>query len=122
VTRDDRPGDVPPPPPPAPEGAKGAEDAAAADRRAGRDRRAGADRRRAQVPVERERRAGERRASPDRRDTAGKRGGEYDLDPDILEFIAAVNAFKERTGKVFPTWSDLIGVLRGLGWEKRPRA
>jgi hypothetical protein len=112
---DDRPGQGPPTPPP--EGGA----APVGDRRTGRDRRAGEDRRQKQVPVARERRSGGDRRAVDRRDTAGKRGGEYDLDADTMEFIAAVNAFKERTGKVFPTWSDLIGVLRGLGWEKRPR-
>jgi hypothetical protein len=96
-----------PPPPPAP------------DRRAPRDRRAGEDRRKRDVPVAVERRSGiDRRSGVDRRD-AGKRGGEYDLDADTMEFIGAVNAFKARTGKPFPTWSEILGILRALGWEKR---
>jgi hypothetical protein len=92
-----------------------------AERRAGSDRRASAERRVRNVPVEVERRSGiDRRSIPDRR--AGRRGGEYELDADTLEFIAAIGAFKERTGKAFPTWSDMIALLRSLGWEKRPKA
>jgi hypothetical protein len=91
----------------------------AADRRATSDRRAGADRRQRDVPVAVERRSGiDRRSGVDRRDT-GKRGGEYDLDAETMEFIGAVNAFKARTGKPFPTWSEILGILRSLGWEKR---
>lgn len=69
-----------------------------------------------EVPLER-RKGGDRRLQSDRRDQ-GKRGGEYDLDDDTLEFIAAVNRFKEATGKTFPTWSDLLGIVRDLGYEK----
>jgi hypothetical protein len=90
----------------------------APERRAGDDRRTGIERRARSDPVARERRSGvDRRSIPDRR--AGRRGGEYELDADTLEFISAVNAFKERTGRAFPTWSDLLGILRELGWEKR---
>lgn len=88
------------------------------DRRAAPDRRR-ADRRQRQVPVPVERRSGiDRRSGLERRDT-GKRGGEYDLDEDTMEFIRAVGAFKERTGRAFPTWSEILQILRDLGYEKR---
>ncbi len=87
------------------------------ERRARPDRRA-VERRVASVEVPAERRkGGDRRLQSERRDR-GKRGGEYDLDDDTLEFIAAVNRFKEATGKTFPTWSDLLGIVRDLGYEK----
>lgn len=103
----------------APEGAPEAKpDAPKAERRAHPERR-GPDRRRTSVPVPVDRRnGGERRTQADRRDQ-GKRGGEYDLDAETLEFIGAVNRFKEATGKTFPTWSDLLGIVRDLGYEKR---
>jgi len=89
------------------------------DRR-GRDRRAGGERRQKAVSVSVERRAGtERRKEGDRRAEAGKRAGSYDLDAETMEFINAVSAFKERTGAAFPTWSDILGILRDLGYEKR---
>lgn len=78
------------------------------------DRRAVRDRRQQSVPVEHERRSG-----IDRRASQGKRAGEYDLDADTLEFVQAVHRFKEETGKSFPSWSDILGILRTLGYEKR---
>ena len=89
------------------------------DRRGG-DRRQRVERRRQSVPVAVERRAGgDRRKEGDRRTDAGKRAGSYDLDADTLEFIQAVSAFKERTGAAFPAWSDILSILRELGYEKR---
>lgn len=114
-------GDAPPAPQPgaaASEGAESPQDAPVLERRARPERR-GSERRVAALPVPVERRkGGDRRQQSDRRDQ-GKRGGEYDLDADTLEFIAAVNRFKEATGKTFPTWSDLLGIVRDLGYEKR---
>ena len=90
------------------------------DRRTRVDRRGGRDRRQRDVPVAHDRRSGrDRRAEAERR-TPGRRGGEYELDAETLEFIHAVNAFKEKSGKSFPTWSDILGILRELGWERRP--
>lgn len=59
--------------------------------------------------------------------TQGKRGktsacGEAfpgsNYDEEETEFIKAVDGFKMRTGKKFPTLVDLLGVLRELGWRK----
>jgi hypothetical protein len=86
-----------------------------ADRRSAADRRRG-ERRRADEPVEVERRHGEERrvARPRRRGM-----NQYDLDEAELEFIAAISRFKERSGRAFPTWSEVLGILRDLGYEKR---
>ena len=35
------------------------------------------------------------------------------------EFIRAINRFKERTGRAFPTWSEVLQILRDLGYEKQ---
>ena len=53
----------------------------------------------------------------DRRDPA-KRAGNYDLDDETLEFIAAINRFKASTGKSFPTWSEVMEIVRELGYVK----
>lgn len=86
------------------------------DRRTrGADRRGTERRQRAQsVPVER-RKGGERRTGPRR----GKRSiNQYDLEADVLEFINAINRFKARSGRAFPTWSEVLGILRDLGYQK----
>jgi hypothetical protein len=106
--------------PAAPRAPAAAADAPPLPDRRGRDRRAGAERRQKAVPVVVDRRTGvDRRKEGDRRADAGKRAGSYDLDAETMEFIHAVSAFKERTGAAFPTWSDILGILRELGYEKR---
>ena len=34
------------------------------------------------------------------------------------EFMLAMNEYKRRSGRMFPTWSEVLEVLRGLGYEK----
>jgi hypothetical protein len=88
-----------------------------ADRR-DRPERRGPDRRAQDVPVAVERRAGgDRRAGTDRRDPT-KRAGTYDLDPETLEFIEAINRFKADSGKPFPTWSEVFAIVRALGYSR----
>jgi hypothetical protein len=85
------------------------------------DQRQDGDRRKRQrrtrnVPVEAERRTGaDRRQGPRRQ----RNINQYDLSADELEFINAVNRFKDKTGKRFPSAKDLLLILRGLGYEKR---
>jgi hypothetical protein len=86
------------------------------DRRAGRDRRV-ADRRQRDEKVPFERRSGKDRRDAERR--APRSINQYDLGPDELEFINAVNRHKERSGKPFPTWSEVLRILKDLGYEKR---
>ena len=35
-----------------------------------------------------------------------------------MEFMLAMNAYKQSSGRMFPTWSEVLEVLRGLGYEK----
>ncbi len=35
-----------------------------------------------------------------------------------MEFMMAMNDYKHRSGRMFPTWSEVLEVLRGLGYEK----
>jgi hypothetical protein len=104
---------VPPPAAPAGAGAGPSPAPLATDRRMTSDRR-GPDRRVKQVPVEHERRSGK-----DRRLEADRRGPIVETDEDLLEFLRAIHDFKERTGKAFPAWSDVLRIVRELGYEKR---
>jgi hypothetical protein len=95
-----------------PEGKAG--DPPAMDRRVRTERR-GQDRRTKDEPVDVERRSGQERRKGSRR----KRNiNQYDLEAETLEFIRAINRFKERTGRAFPTWSEVLQILRDLGYEK----
>ena len=38
-----------------------------------------------------------------------------------LEFMQAMHAYKQSSGRMFPTWSEVLEVLRSLGYEK-PRS
>lgn len=35
-----------------------------------------------------------------------------------LEFMLAMNEYKRRSGRMFPTWSEVLEVLRDLGYVK----
>ncbi len=35
-----------------------------------------------------------------------------------LEFMLAMNEYKRRSGRMFPTWSEVLEVLRDLGYAK----
>jgi hypothetical protein len=35
-----------------------------------------------------------------------------------LEFMAAMQEYKRASGRMFPTWSEVLEVLRALGYEK----
>ena len=60
---------------------------------------------------------------PTRRFTEGKHVGRVDsteviYDDEELEFLKAVDAWKRKTGRQFPTCSELLEILRALGWRK----
>ncbi len=85
------------------------------DLRSASDRRQG-ERRRSKEPVDVERRSGsERRKGPRRKRSMNQ----YDMSEDVLEFINAINRFKSTSGRSFPTWSEVLEILRGLGYEKQ---
>ena len=89
----------------------------AIDRR-GKDRRSG-DRRVKQGPVAVERRQLERRVKVNRRRQIDPTTCERDYTPDEVEFISALEQYKRRSGRMFPTCSEVLEVLKGLGYEKR---
>jgi hypothetical protein len=41
-----------------------------------------------------------------------------EVDADALEFIAAIDRFKKEHGRPFPSWSEVLLVLRQLGYRR----
>lgn len=41
-----------------------------------------------------------------------------EYNPEELEFMRAMHSYKQRSGRMFPTWSEVLEVLRSLGYEK----
>jgi hypothetical protein len=39
----------------------------------------------------------------------------------VAEFQQAMEKYKQRSGRMFPTWSEVLEVLQGLGYEKVAR-
>lgn len=38
---------------------------------------------------------------------------------DLLEFMQAIDRHKRRTQKAFPTWSEILEILKSLGYKKQ---
>src|SRR3954468_14994722 len=38
-----------------------------------------------------------------------------------MEFMQAMHEYKQSSGRMFPTWSEVLEVLQGLGYEKPAR-
>ena len=94
------------------------------------DRRSGVDRRDVADFVERRRSSDsgapdplstnlERRRGPGRRRTDFmKAADEGEMSQEQFLFIMAIDAFKRVNGKTFPTWTDVLEVIRKLGYRK----
>jgi hypothetical protein len=89
------------------------------DRR-GNDRRR-SDRRQQAIPVAVEQRKAPRR-KVQRRRQIDPTTCERDYSVEELEFMSAMDAYKRSSGRMFPTCSEVLEVLRGLGYEKRAPA
>ncbi len=90
----------------------------AVDRRKGSDRRKSSDRRKQNVPVAVERRQGERR-KVQRRRQIDPTTCERDYTAEEIEFMVALDEYKRASGRMFPTCSEILEVLKKLGYEKR---
>ena len=44
--------------------------------------------------------------------------GEDAENRDLLEFMQAIDRHKRRTQKAFPTWSEILEILKSLGYKK----
>ena len=107
-----------------------------AERRSGRDRRSGKpsnysgpERRRSQDRrTLRDRRSGgDRRSGADRRigfrrhedqEAFQKRIEEGELTLEEIEFVRAVDRYKRKYNRPFPTWSEILAIVKELGYTR----
>jgi hypothetical protein len=89
---------------------------AEADRRTGPDRRGGQDRRQSVV---------DRRLGLDRRRGPGRRRGddrknaeEGQMSDEQFEFLMAIDEYKKKNTRPFPTWTEVLEVIKALGYRK----
>ena len=88
------------------------------DRRGG-DRRLHGDRRKRNIPVAVERRSGrDRRQQGERRRQVDPTTCERDYNDEEIEFMKAMDQYKRANRRPFPTWSEVLEVLRSLGYRK----
>lgn len=63
--------------------------------------------------------AGDRAAvRPTRRRMIDPTTCDRDYSQDELEFMQAIESYKRRSGRMFPTCSELLEVVRSLGYER----
>ena len=65
-----------------------------------------------------ERRTGEARRKDQRRREIDPTTCERDYTLDEVEFMNAMDTYKRRSGRPFPTWSEVLEVVRSLGYRK----
>ena len=81
------------------------------ERRAARDRRVLPDRRRGG-----DRRAGFRRIEDQQ--AFQKRIEEGELTLDEIEFVRTIDRYKQKFNRPFPTWSEVLAIVKELGYTK----
>ncbi len=74
------------------------------------------------APVVVERRKLERRVKVARRRQIDPTTCERDYTDEEVEFMNAMNAYKRTSGRMFPTCSEVLEVLRNLGYVKQEMA
>ena len=60
----------------------------------------------------------ERRAKVNRRRQIDPTTCERDYSDDEIEFMHALERYKRASGRMFPTCSEILEVVRGLGYQK----
>jgi hypothetical protein len=92
-----------------------------ADRR-GASRRTGADRRSASEEATTTYTGEERRVGPrrkvERRRQIDPTTCEREYTDDEIEFMRAMDDYKRRAGRQFPTWSEVLEVLKSMGYKR----
>jgi len=96
--------------------AKSGTDKVQVDRRKS-DRRS-EDRRKRDEPVAVERRKLERRKKVNRRRQIDPTTCERDYSADEIEFMGALDEYKRKSGRMFPTCSEILEVIRDIGYRK----
>jgi hypothetical protein len=81
-----------------------------------------ADRRKRNIPVATDRRRAEnaaaKRKSSERRRLIDPTTCERDYSDDETEFMKAMDRYKRENRRPFPTWSEVLEVLRSLGYRR----
>jgi hypothetical protein len=91
--------------------------------RRGRDRRGRPDRRKRDIPVAVERRSGkDRRLQGERRRQVDPTTCEKEYSDEEIIFMKAMDQYKRANRRPFPTWSEVLEVLRALGYRKTEAA
>jgi hypothetical protein len=90
------------------------------ERRDNRDRRA-TEQRNKDIAVAMEHRMIERRTKVARRRQIDPTTCERDYTPDEIEFMSAMDEYKRRNGRMFPTCSEVLEVIKLLGYQKCPQ-
>ncbi len=93
------------------------EDTAQVDRRAP-ERRAKAERRLKTEKPEVDRRVPSERRKVERRRQIDPTTCERDYTDDEIEFMKAIDKYRRENGRPFPTWSEVLEVVRLLGYQK----
>ena len=88
------------------------------ERRITKDRRSESERRTQDVPVAADARKSERRNKAPRRRQIDPTTCERDYSADEIEFMHALDEYKRANGRMFPTCSEILEVIRGLGYER----
>ncbi len=88
------------------------------DRRGKTDRRQDTDRRTKNEPVSVERRVVQRRVKVNRRRQIDPTTCERDYKCEEIEFMSAMDNYKRNSGRMFPTCSEVLEVIKSLGYEK----
>jgi hypothetical protein len=79
------------------------------------------DRRKRNIPVAKDRRAANaaaKRASSERRRLIDPTTCERDYNDEETEFMKAMDRYKRENRRPFPTWSEVLEVMRSLGYRR----
>ncbi|QDU21405.1 hypothetical protein [Urbifossiella limnaea] len=79
------------------------------------------DRRKRNIPVAKDRRAANaaaKRAASERRRLIDPTTCERDYNDEETEFMKAMDRYKRENRRPFPTWSEVLEVMRSLGYRR----
>ncbi len=93
-------------------------DTVTVDQRRQGERRSQPDRRQQDSSVAVERRKGQRRNKVQRRRQIDPTTCERDYTADEIEFMRALDAYKRANGRMFPTCSEILEVIRSMGYVR----
>ena len=85
------------------------------------DGRRKVDRREKPTEVKVERREGERREKVNRRRQIDPTTCERDYTDNEVEFMQAMDEYKRKNGRMFPTCSEILEVIREMGYVRMPK-